>query len=67
MTWYSNSYALINGANRFHYMAVADERQRYMPQPDDRMPGRCQPLAYQEAVKLVNPIEPGLRGEVPLL
>lgn len=50
--------------SRFHYMAVADNRQRYMPLPDDRLPPRGQPLAYPEAVLLVNPIEPDLKGEV---
>lgn len=50
--------------NRFHYMAVTDERQRYMPLPDDRAPGRGQPLAYPEAVLLVNPVEPELKGQV---
>ncbi|KAM5575238.1 hypothetical protein ABKV19_014265 [Rosa sericea] len=49
---------------RFHYMAMADNRQRYMPLPDDRLPPRGQPLAYPEAVLLVNPIEPDLKGEV---
>ncbi|GAA0161447.1 lyase [Lithospermum erythrorhizon] len=50
--------------DKFHYMAVSDNRQRFMPLPDDRLPGRCQPLAYAEAVKLIDPIEPELRGEV---
>lgn len=50
--------------DKFHYMAVADDRRRYMPLPDDRLPGRGQPLAYPEAVKLVNPVEPEFRGEV---
>ena len=49
---------------RFHYMALADNRQRFMPLPDDRMPGRCQTLGYPEAVLLTNPIEPNLKGEV---
>ncbi|KAE9457338.1 hypothetical protein C3L33_10774, partial [Rhododendron williamsianum] len=48
----------------FHYMAVADNRRRFMPLPDDRLPGRGQPLAYPEAVLLVNPKEPELKGEV---
>uniref|UniRef100_A0A803LK80 rhamnogalacturonan endolyase n=2 Tax=Chenopodium quinoa TaxID=63459 RepID=A0A803LK80_CHEQI len=48
----------------FHYMAIADDRQRFMPLPDDRMPGRCQKLAYPEAVLLTNPVEPSLKGEV---
>ncbi|CAN4092305.1 unnamed protein product [Withania somnifera] len=50
--------------DKFHYMAVADNRQRFMPLPDDRMPPRCQRLAYAEAVLLNNPVEPELRGEV---
>ncbi|KDP41513.1 hypothetical protein JCGZ_15920 [Jatropha curcas] len=50
--------------DKFQYMAVADNRQRLMPLPDDRMPGRCQTLAYPEAVQLVNPKHPGLKGEV---
>ncbi|XP_059634547.1 probable rhamnogalacturonate lyase B isoform X2 [Cornus florida] len=49
---------------KFHYMAVADNRKRFMPLPDDRLPGRGQPLAYPEAVLLVNPLEPELKGEV---
>ncbi|KAL3733037.1 hypothetical protein ACJRO7_022544 [Eucalyptus globulus] len=50
--------------DKFHYMAIADDRQRKMPLPDDRLPGRCQTLAYPEAVLLVNPVDPELRGEV---
>ncbi|KAK4758353.1 hypothetical protein SAY87_019654 [Trapa incisa] len=50
--------------DKFHYMAIADDRQRYMPLPDDRSRPRGQQLAYPEAVLLVNPIEPSLRGEV---
>lgn len=49
---------------RFHYMAMADNRQRNMPLPDDRVAPRGQALAYPEAVLLVNPIEPELKGEV---
>ncbi|XP_061372055.1 probable rhamnogalacturonate lyase B isoform X3 [Gastrolobium bilobum] len=49
---------------KFHYMAMADNRQRNMPLPDDRLPPRGQALAYPEAVLLVNPIEPELKGEV---
>lgn len=45
-------------------MAMADNRQRFMPLPDDRLPGRGQPLAYPEAVLLVNPVEPEFKGEV---
>ncbi|KAL2537903.1 Rhamnogalacturonate lyase family protein [Forsythia ovata] len=50
--------------DKFHYMAMTDNRQRYMPLPDDRLPGRGQQLAYPEAVLLVNPVEPELKGEV---
>ena len=45
-------------------MAVADNRQRYMPLPEDRSPERGQPLATPEAVLLVNPVEPEFKGEV---
>jgi len=45
-------------------MAIADDRQRFMPLPDDRLPGRGQVLAYPEAVRLVNPMEPEFKGEV---
>ncbi|KAK7282914.1 hypothetical protein RIF29_12032 [Crotalaria pallida] len=50
--------------DKFQYMAMADNRQRIMPFPDDRLPGRCQTLAYPEAVLLVNPKNPILKGEV---
>lgn len=50
--------------DKFQYMAMADDRRRIMPFPEDRLPGRCQPLAYQEAVLLVNPKDPQLKGEV---
>ncbi|XP_047976988.1 rhamnogalacturonate lyase-like [Salvia hispanica] len=50
--------------DKFRYMAMADNRQRYMPLPDDRLPGRGQPLDYPEAVLLVDPIEPQFKGEV---
>lgn len=50
--------------SRFHYMAMADNRQRNMPLPDDRLPSRGQALAFPEAVLLVNPVEPEFKGEV---
>ncbi|KAM6570128.1 hypothetical protein CsatB_018113 [Cannabis sativa] len=50
--------------DKFHYMAIADKRQRSMPLPDDRLPPRGQALAYPEAVLLLNPIESELKGEV---
>ncbi|EEF35025.1 lyase, putative [Ricinus communis] len=49
---------------KFHYMAVADNRQRYMPLPDDRLSPRGQALAYPEAVLLVNPVESEFKGEL---
>jgi rhamnogalacturonan endolyase len=45
-------------------MAIADNRQRFMPLPEDRLAGRGQALAYPEAVLLVNPVEPEFKGEV---
>ncbi|XP_068656080.1 uncharacterized protein [Aristolochia californica] len=50
--------------DKFHYMALEDNRQRVMPMPEDRLPPRGQPLAYPEAVLLVNPTNPDLIGEV---
>ncbi|WCJ35664.1 Rhamnogalacturonate lyase family protein [Euphorbia peplus] len=50
--------------DKFQYMAVPHDRRRLMPLPEDRMPGRCQTLGYQEAVLLVNPKHPELKGEV---
>ncbi|KAG8642807.1 rhamnogalacturonate lyase isoform X1 [Manihot esculenta] len=47
---------------KFHFMAVSDDRQRVMPMPEDRLTGL--PLAYPEAVLLTDPINPDLRGEV---
>ncbi|RAL45761.1 hypothetical protein DM860_009625 [Cuscuta australis] len=46
----------------FHYMAVSDDRRRFMPTPQDRQTG--QKLDYPEAVLLTRPSMPGLRGEV---
>ncbi|XP_021853082.2 probable rhamnogalacturonate lyase B isoform X2 [Spinacia oleracea] len=48
----------------FNYMAMADDRQRQLPLPDDRSPERSEVLAYPEAVLLTNPIEPEFKGEV---
>jgi hypothetical protein len=48
-------------------MAVADNRQRCMPLPEDRLPKRGEPLAYPEAVLLVNPVEAEFKGEVIIL
>ncbi|XP_024171278.1 probable rhamnogalacturonate lyase B isoform X2 [Rosa chinensis] len=51
---------------KFQYMAIADNRQRNMPLPDDRSPERSQILnsEFPEALLLVNPIEPQYKGEV---
>ncbi|GAA0170119.1 lyase [Lithospermum erythrorhizon] len=56
--------AFMLNKDKFHYMAVADNRQRLMPDPEDRLPERGQQLAYPEAVLLVDPIEPEFKGEV---
>ncbi|KAK9285701.1 hypothetical protein L1049_024900 [Liquidambar formosana] len=48
--------------DKFHYMAVSDDRQRVMPAYEDRQSGR--PLAYPEAVLLTNAANPDIRGEV---
>ena len=45
-------------------MAIADNRQRIMPMPEDREAGRSRRLGYAEAVRLTNPINADLRGEV---
>ncbi|KAL5559923.1 hypothetical protein UlMin_036134 [Ulmus minor] len=50
--------------DEFRYMAVGDQRQRYMPLPDDLLPPRGEELAFSEAVRLVDPIEPEFKGEV---
>ncbi|KAJ4701493.1 Rhamnogalacturonate lyase family protein [Melia azedarach] len=50
--------------DKFQYMAVSDNRQRHMPLPDDRLPKRCEALAYPEAVVILEPIEPEFIGEV---
>ena len=55
---------LLPSIHRFHYMAMSDDRHRYMPLPDDRSPDRGKPLAYPEAILLVNPVEPEFKGEV---
>ncbi|CAO2144212.1 unnamed protein product [Urochloa humidicola] len=49
---------------KFDYMAITDDIQRYMPTAIDRDEPRAVPLAYKEAVLLVDPMEPQFRGEV---
>lgn len=51
-------------ACRFHYMALADNKLRLMPSPEDMTDARSEQLAYKEARLLTNPIEPSLKGEV---
>ncbi|KAF3327215.1 Rhamnogalacturonate lyase [Carex littledalei] len=53
----------LNG-NRFHYMAISDNKQKIMPSSSDREPPRAEKLAYKEAVLLVDPSIPELKGEV---
>lgn len=48
--------------DKFHFMAISDDRQRIMPTPRDRLD--AQRLAYPEAVLLTNPANTLLRGEV---
>ncbi|CAA0396356.1 unnamed protein product [Arabidopsis thaliana] len=50
--------------DKFKYMAIADNRQRKMPLPEDRLGKRGRPLAYPEAVLLVHPVEDEFKGEV---
>ncbi|KAL6640477.1 hypothetical protein ACP70R_021600 [Stipagrostis hirtigluma subsp. patula] len=50
--------------NKFNYMAVSDDIQRYMPMATDRDAPRGETLAYKEAVLLVDPQEPQFKGEV---
>lgn len=45
-------------------MAISDNKQKKMPSEIDRQPPRGQPLAYKEAVLLVDPSVPELKGEV---
>ncbi|KAL2483947.1 Rhamnogalacturonate lyase family protein [Forsythia ovata] len=49
---------------RFHYMAITDEKQRIMPMPEDILPDRSKQLIVPESVLLINPINPDLKGEV---
>ena len=48
----------------FNYMAVSDDIQRYMPKASDRDAPRAEPLAYKEAVLLVDPSDAQFKGEV---
>lgn len=48
-------------------MAIANDKQRVMPFPEDREPNNCQQLAYPEAVILSHPKDPEFLGEVSFL
>ncbi|KAF6168206.1 hypothetical protein GIB67_011591 [Kingdonia uniflora] len=50
--------------DRFHYMAITDEKQRIMPTQADIEPNRSKRLIVPESVLLTNPINPDLKGEV---
>ncbi|KAK7301084.1 hypothetical protein RJT34_11944 [Clitoria ternatea] len=50
--------------DKFHYMVVSDNRHRFMPLFEDRLPPRGQELFPPEAVLLVDPVEPEFKGEV---
>ncbi|KAG2555669.1 probable rhamnogalacturonate lyase B [Panicum virgatum] len=50
--------------DKFNYMAISDDIQRYMPSTADRDEPHGTPLAYKEAVLLTNPKEPQFKGEV---
>ncbi|GJN22688.1 hypothetical protein PR202_gb10282 [Eleusine coracana subsp. coracana] len=50
--------------DKFNYMAVSDDIQRYMPCAADRDAPHGLPLAYKEVVLLVNPKEPQFKGKV---
>ena len=43
-------------------MAVSDNKQRFMPSPDDVLPSCCEKLAYPEAVKLKTPTNSCFQG-----
>ena len=49
---------------RFHYMVISDNKKKMMPSASDREPPRAEKLAYKEAVLLVDPSVPELKGEV---
>ncbi|KAM1562366.1 hypothetical protein ACFX1Z_005377 [Malus domestica] len=49
---------------KFHYMAITDEKQRIMPMPEDVLPPRGKQLIVPESVLLLDPINPDLKGEV---
>ncbi|XP_047320200.1 probable rhamnogalacturonate lyase B [Impatiens glandulifera] len=61
---FTTRIAFLLNSEKFHYMSVADNIQRFMPSRIDRLPNRGQELEYKEAVRLVNPVEKEFKGEV---
>ncbi|BBN16054.1 rhamnogalacturonan endolyase [Marchantia polymorpha subsp. ruderalis] len=51
-------------SDNFQYMAVADNKLRLMPSPDDLTNARSEELGYKEARLLTDPIESSLKGQV---
>ncbi|KAG9440114.1 hypothetical protein H6P81_020279 [Aristolochia fimbriata] len=49
-------------SDKFRFMALDDSRFQRMPRPEDRNKPRAQPLAFLEAVLLVDPTDPELKG-----
>lgn len=60
------NYYFIVCFSRFDFMAISDSRQKIMPSETDRdiTNGRASPLAYKEAVHLINPQNHILKGQV---
>uniref|UniRef100_M4D2C4 Rhamnogalacturonan endolyase n=1 Tax=Brassica campestris TaxID=3711 RepID=M4D2C4_BRACM len=60
------SIAPLNVDKRFDFMAISDNRQKVMPSDADRNinNGTAAPLAYKEAVRLMNPQNHTLKGQV---
>uniref|UniRef100_A0A2K2AN94 Uncharacterized protein n=1 Tax=Populus trichocarpa TaxID=3694 RepID=A0A2K2AN94_POPTR len=48
------------GRDKFHYMAITDEKQGIMLMPEDLLPDRGKQLIVPESILLVNPINPDL-------
>lgn len=51
---------------RFDFMAISDQQQKIMPSEIDRdiTTKRANPLAYKEAVRLINPQNRIFKGQV---
>ncbi|KAJ6999440.1 hypothetical protein NC653_010215 [Populus alba x Populus x berolinensis] len=49
------------GRDKFHYMAITDEKQGIMLMPEDLLPDRGKQLIVPESVLLANPINPDRR------